>query len=143
MVWLLARVLGQESTATVPRLALYILYFYIEEKVIFDWSKIISFEISFQLSSFRKNKKLFMSAYLIFSIAYCHVFEGLHLAKQVNFKLYLVHTWYLALWKQKAMYHFYQVYDAFVSSFKKLIFGNSTSRLSLDAATFSDKREIF
>jgi hypothetical protein len=86
MAWLFARVVGQESTATVPHLALYILYFSIHEKVIFDWSKIISSEISFQLSNFKKNKKFYMSAYLIFSITYCHVFKGFHLAKQVNCK---------------------------------------------------------
>jgi hypothetical protein len=30
MAWLLARVLGQESTSIIPRLALYILYFSIQ-----------------------------------------------------------------------------------------------------------------
>jgi hypothetical protein len=48
--------------------------------------------------------------------------------------------WYQALWKQKATYHFYEVYNAFVSSFKKLIFGPKTSRLSLEASTFLDKK---
>jgi len=111
MVWLLARVVGKESTATVPHLALYIFYFSIQEKVIFDWSEIISFEISFQLSNFRKNKKLFMFGYLIFAIAYCHVFEGLHLEKQVNCKLDLVHTWYpmspiISYSKDSSLVHF-------------------------------------
>jgi hypothetical protein len=41
------------------------------------------------------------------------------------------------------MYHFYEVYNSFVSSFKKLIFGSSTSRLSLEVATFLDKRGSF
>jgi hypothetical protein len=41
------------------------------------------------------------------------------------------------------MYHFYEVYDSFVSSFKKLMFGNGTSRLSLEATTFLDKRGSF
>jgi hypothetical protein len=79
MTWILARVLGQESTITVPCLSLYILYFFIQEKAIFDWSKIISSEISFQLSNFRRDKKLYMSSYLIFSIIYCHVFKVLYL----------------------------------------------------------------
>jgi hypothetical protein len=48
--------------------------------------------------------------------------------------------WYQALWKQKATYHFYEVYNAFVSSFKKLIFRVNTSRLSLEASTFLDKK---
>jgi hypothetical protein len=81
MAWILARILGQESTATIPCLSLYILYFSIQKKAIFDWSKIISSEISFQLSNFKRDKKFYMSTYLIFSIVYCHVFQGLHLAK--------------------------------------------------------------
>jgi hypothetical protein len=105
-------------------------------KYIFYWENIISSELSFQLSNFRKNKKFYMSSYLIFSITYCHVFKGLHLSKQVNCKIDPVQMWYPALWKQKAMYHFYEVHNAFISSFKKLIFGPNTSRLSLEATTF-------
>ena len=41
MVWHFSRVVGQELTSTVPRLALYILCFSIQEKGIFYWSKII------------------------------------------------------------------------------------------------------
>jgi hypothetical protein len=41
------------------------------------------------------------------------------------------------------MYHFYEVYGFFVSSFKKVKFGNGTSRLSLDIVTFLDKRGSF
>jgi hypothetical protein len=41
------------------------------------------------------------------------------------------------------MYYFYEVYDSFVSSFKKLMYGNCTSRLSLGMATFLDKRGSF
>jgi hypothetical protein len=143
MAWLFSRVAGKESTATIPHLVLYILYFSIHKKAIFDWAKIISGELSFQLENFRKSKKFYMSSYLIFSITYCHVFKGLHLAKQVNCKIDPVHTWYPALWKQKAMYHFYEVHNSFVSSFKKLIFGPKTSRLSLEATTFLDKRGSF
>jgi hypothetical protein len=143
MAWLFARVVGQESTATIPRLALYILHFTIHEKTIFDWEKIISGELSFQLSNFKKNKKFYMSSYLIFTITYCHVFKGLHLSKQVNSKIDPVQMWYPSLWKQKAMYHFYEVHNAFVSSFKKLIFGSNTSRLSLEATTFMDKKGSF
>jgi hypothetical protein len=109
MVWLFARVVGQESTTTVPRLTLYILYFSIHENTMFDWERIISSELSFQLGNFRKNKKFYMSSYLIFTITYCHVFKGFPLAKQVNCKLDLVQMWYPTLWKQKATYHFYEV----------------------------------
>jgi hypothetical protein len=97
MAWLLARVLGQESTATIPHLALYILYYSIQGKRIFDWSKIISTEISFQLSNFKKDKKFYMSAYLVFIIVYCHVFQGLHLSRKVDSKTDPVHTWYPSL----------------------------------------------
>jgi hypothetical protein len=65
------------------------------------------------------------------------------LSKQVDFKTDSVHTWYPSLWKQKAMYHFYEVYDSFMYSFKKIMFGNSASRLSLEVATFLDKRGNF
>jgi hypothetical protein len=41
------------------------------------------------------------------------------------------------------MYHFYEVHNAFIYVFKKLIFGPKTSRLSLEATTFLDKRGIF
>jgi hypothetical protein len=143
MAWLFSRVAGQESTAIVPRLVLYILYFSIHEKIVFDWAKIISGELSFQLTNFKKSKKFYMSLYLIFAIMYCHVFKGLHLAKHVNCKVDPVQTWYPALWRQKAMYHFYEVHNSFVSPFKKLIFGPSTSRLSLEATTFLDKRGSF
>jgi hypothetical protein len=86
--------------------------------------------------------KFYMASYLIFAITYYHVFKGMHLAKQSNCKIDPIHTWYLALWKQRAMYHFYKVYNSFVS-FKKLIFGSSTSRISLKATTFMDKRGSF
>jgi hypothetical protein len=84
-----------------------------------------------------------MSSYLIFAITYCHVFKGLHLPKYVNCKIDPVQTWYPSLWKQKAMCHFYEVHNSFVSPFKKFVFGSSTSSLSLEATTFLDKRGSF
>jgi hypothetical protein len=41
------------------------------------------------------------------------------------------------------MYYFYEVYDVFVSFFKKLVFGNGALKISLDVATFLDKRGSF
>jgi hypothetical protein len=73
-----------------------------------------------------------MSRYLVSAIVNCHEFQGLHLSKQVDIKVDLVYTWYLALWKQKAMYHFHEVYNSFLSSFKRLLFGNNKGRLSLE-----------
>jgi hypothetical protein len=46
MAWPLDTVLGQDSTTTIPCLSLYILCYSIQGKGIFDWSKIISAEIS-------------------------------------------------------------------------------------------------
>jgi hypothetical protein len=44
--------------ATFPNITLYILYFSIHEKAIFDWARIISSELSFQLGNIRKIKVL-------------------------------------------------------------------------------------
>jgi hypothetical protein len=82
---------------TIPRLALYILYFTVHEQDIFNWGKIISTEIYSQLSNFKDTKKLCMSYYLIFVITYCHIFKGLNIGKRVNCNVYLVTMWYQAL----------------------------------------------
>jgi hypothetical protein len=71
---------------TIPRLALYILYFTFHEQAIFDRGKIISTEIYSQLSNFKDTKKFYMASYLIFSITYCHIFKGLNIGKRVNCK---------------------------------------------------------
>jgi hypothetical protein len=84
-----------------------------------------------------------MSSYLIFSITHHHIFKGLPLANQVNCKLKLVQIWYSVLWKQKAAYHFYEVNNALISSFKKHIHGTNTFILSLEVVSFLDKRGIF
>jgi hypothetical protein len=61
MTWLFSRVAEQEAMTTIPQLALYIFYFSIHEKEIFDWAEIISSELYFQLANFRKNNKYYMS----------------------------------------------------------------------------------
>jgi hypothetical protein len=142
IAWFLARILGLESTAAIPRLALYILYYSVQGKRVFDWSRIISTEITSQLSNFKKDKKFYMSGYLVFAIIDSHEFQGLHLSKQVDLMTDPVYTWYLNLWKQREMYHFYEVYNSFLSSFKKLMFGESTSRLSLEATSFLNQRGV-
>jgi hypothetical protein len=108
----------------------------VHENAIFDWAKIISNEITAQLTNFKTEKKFYMSSYLIFSITYCHTFEGLNIARKVKIKMDLVTMWYQALWRQRVNHHFYEVYCDFVSKFKKLLFGEDTSRLSLEATTF-------
>jgi hypothetical protein len=129
-----------ESTVAIPRLALYILYYSIQGKRVFDWSRIISMEITSQLSNFKKDKKFFMFGYLVFTIIDSHEFQGLHISKQVDLMTDPFYTWYLDLWKQRAMYHFYEVYNSFLSIFKRLMFGENTSRFSLEAASFLNQR---
>jgi hypothetical protein len=90
MAWLFSRITRKESTSNVPKVSLYILEFSIHENSIFDWSRIISSELSFQLGNFHKSKKTYMLLYFIFTMTYCHVFKGLPLAKRltVNLTLY-------------------------------------------------------
>jgi hypothetical protein len=113
---------------TIPRLALYILHFIVHENAIFDWEKIISNEVSAQLVNFKSEKKFYMASYLIFSITYCHIFKSLSIGKRVNCKVDPVTMWYQALWRQKVIHYFYEVYNDFVSAFKKLLFRENTSR---------------
>jgi hypothetical protein len=40
ITWLFTRLTGQESTATISRMILYILYFIVKEKATFDWGKL-------------------------------------------------------------------------------------------------------
>jgi hypothetical protein len=84
-----------------------------------------------------------MSSYLIFSLTYLHVFNGFSLAKNINYKFNLVQIWYPPLWKPKSTYHFYEVNNVFIYSFKNLIFGPNASRLSLEATSFLYKRGSF
>jgi hypothetical protein len=65
IAWLFTRITGQESTTTISRMVLYILYFTVKEQAIFYWGKLISHEICSQLSSFKKEKKFYMSSYLV------------------------------------------------------------------------------
>jgi hypothetical protein len=84
-----------------------------------------------------------MTSYLIFTIAYFHVFEDLSRERSIDFKVEPVFAWYPALWRHKAQYYFYPVHNNFISEFKKLVFGPNTSRLSLEAATFLMGKGVF
>jgi hypothetical protein len=53
----------------------YILHFVVHEDALIDWGQIISNEISFQLGGLRKTQKFYMTSYLVYAIAYCHIFE--------------------------------------------------------------------
>jgi hypothetical protein len=142
IAWIFTRITGQDSTTTIPRLALYILHFTVHENAIFDWEKIISNEVSAQLVNFKSEKKFYMASYLIFSITYCHIFKILSIGKRVNCKVDPVTMWYQALWRQKVIHYFYEVYNDFMSAFKKLLFRENTSRLSLEASAFLDTKGI-
>jgi hypothetical protein len=138
--WLFTRVTGQENTANISRIILYIVYFNVKEHAIFDWGKLISIEISSQLSQYKKNKKLFMSSYLVFSITHCCQFPKLSICKKVNCEFDPVTFWYQALWRHKYSLHFYEVFNEFVSILKDLLFGQDTPRISAQASKFLDRK---
>jgi len=100
--WLFARIIGMESTSSVPRNIIHVLHFALHENTIIDWGHIISSEVSFQLSNLKKTCKFCMTSYLIFVIAYCHVFEDLPRARSIDFKMEPVYAWYSSLWRHKA-----------------------------------------
>ena len=54
--WLFTRIVGQDSTEMIHRLALYILHFIVHENTIFDWANIISNEITEQFTNFKTEK---------------------------------------------------------------------------------------
>jgi len=94
IAWLYTRITSQDSTMTIPRLALYILHFTVHENFVFDGEKIISNEVSAQLMNFKSEKKFYMASYLISSITYCHIFKGLSIGKRINSKVDHVTMWY-------------------------------------------------
>jgi hypothetical protein len=114
IAWLFTRLTGQEITATISCMILYILYFTVKDKAIFNWRKLISIEISFQLSQYKRDKKLFMASYLVFAIAYCCQFPKWPICKRENCELDIVTLWYQSLWRHKDFFHFYEVYNDFV-----------------------------
>jgi len=125
IVWL-TRITWQETTTKISRMILYILYFTVKEHDIFDWGKLISIEISSQLSQYKKDKKLFMSSYLVFTIVHCCQFPRLSVCKKVSYEFDPVTFWYQTLWRHKASQPFYEIFNDFVSVFKGLLFGKDT-----------------
>jgi hypothetical protein len=137
---LFTRVTGQENVASISRMILYILYFTIKEKAIFNWGNFISIEISSQLSQYKKDKKLLMSSYLDFAIAHCCRFPNLSICKKVNCEFDHVTFWYQDLWRHKGSLHFYEVFNDFFSVLKGLLFGKDTPRISAQASKFLDRK---
>jgi hypothetical protein len=140
ITWLFTRLTVQEITTTISRTSLYILYFTVKEKDIFDWGKSISIEISSQLSHYKRDKKLFMDSYLVFAIVYCCQFPKLTICKRVNCEIDPVTFWYQALWRHNTALHIYEVYNDFVSVFKGLLFGKNTLRIPDQANKFLEKK---
>jgi hypothetical protein len=128
--------LGRIPQLVIPKYVLYILHYSVHENVIFYWACIISNEVSFQLGNFHKTKKFYMTSYLIYAIVYCHVFKDLPRSRSVDYNKDPVQFWYPTLWRHKAPYNFYQVQNAFLSTFKKMIHNSSTDRLSREAMVF-------
>jgi hypothetical protein len=114
----------------------------VDENVIFDWAKLISNEITTQLSIFNFDIRFYMSSYLIFAIIYCHTFEGLNISQRIKIKVDPVTMWCQALRKQRVRHHFHEVYSYLVSKFKKLLFGEDTSQLPLEVASFLKGRGV-
>jgi hypothetical protein len=121
--WLFAHIIGLESTMFVSRNFIYAMHCALHEKTIMDWGCLVLSEIFFQLNNLKKTQNFYMTSYLIFTIAYGHVFEDLPRAKQVDFKFEPVYAWYSVLYRHKSQYNFYQVHNNFILEFKKLIFG--------------------
>jgi hypothetical protein len=71
---------------------------------------------------------------------FLNIFHGI---KNVDFKLEPVYAWYSVFYKHKSQYSFYPIYNNFISEFKKLIFGQSTSRLSLEATVFLSGKGVY
>jgi hypothetical protein len=142
IAWIFTRIIGQDSTVTIPRLALYILHFIVHEDVFFDWEKIISNEVSTQLINFKNEKKFYMAYYLIFSITYCHIFKGLSIEKRVNFKVDPVTMRCQSPWRQKLVHHFYEVYNDSLFVFKKFLFREDNSRFSLEESSFLNTKGV-
>jgi hypothetical protein len=97
IVWLFTRITRYETTATMSRMILYILYFTVKEESIFDWGNFISIEISSQLVQYKKEKKCCMTSYLIFTIVHCCRFPTLSLCKKVNCEFDPITFWYQLL----------------------------------------------
>jgi hypothetical protein len=130
ILMLFMRITGQETMTNISQKILYSLYLIVKEHAIFDWGKFISIEISSQLAQYKKEKKLFMSSYLVFAIAHCCQFPRLSVCKKVNYEFDPINFRYQTLWRHKASQHFYEVFNDFVLGFKELLFGKNAPRMS-------------
>jgi hypothetical protein len=80
---------------------------------------------------------------LVYVITYCNIFEDFPREMNVDYKVELTYVWYPNLWRHKDQYNFYVVQNGFMSAFKKLIHGPTTSTLSMEVASFLVEKGIF
>jgi hypothetical protein len=113
--WLFSRILSFKSTMFIIWNVIYVTHYAMHEKSIIDWGYLISSEISFHLNNLKKTHKFYMSSYLIFSIAYGHVFEYLSQEKHTDFKLEPFYAWYSILYRHITQYSLYPVYTQFIT----------------------------
>ena len=132
--------MGQESTTTVSHMDLYILYFIVNEQAIFYWGRLISDEISSELSNYKRKRKFYMSFYLVFAITHSYQFPELSLSKNVNLEFDPVTFWYQALWKHKASHCFYEVFNGFLFVFKVFLLGENAPCIYEQATSFLDNK---
>jgi hypothetical protein len=81
-----------------------------------------------------------MASYLIFTITNCCQLPNLTINKRIKCEADSITFWYQELWRHKTPLFFYEVYNDFVLVFKKLLFGESTSRISFKASKFLEKK---
>jgi hypothetical protein len=81
-----------------------------------------------------------MASYLIIVILHCCQFLNLTISRRVNSEIDPVTFWYQALWRHKTHLFFYEVYNNFVSVFKRLFLDENTSRISDQATMFLEKK---
>jgi hypothetical protein len=60
----------------------------------FDWEEVISNELSFQLSNYFNNQRFFMATYLVFTIVFCNLFDGLPFKATINTHNEPIHLWH-------------------------------------------------
>jgi hypothetical protein len=94
ITWLFTIIAGQENIASISQMILYVLYFTVQKKDIFGWGKLISIEISSQLSHYKRDRKFFMATYLIFSITHYYHFPNLTIIKRVKCEVDPITFWY-------------------------------------------------
>lgn len=77
-----------------------------------------------------------MIVYILFTLVYCHVFEGSLPKIDVNFEEDPIQIWYPVLFKHKSAFHFYQVQDNFVAKLKQILTQREPNKLTEAIVSF-------